>query len=67
MFRLYIIISLLFFSVSSFSHSGHDHTDPMSGLIHLLWIAPLFIGIAFIVHQLIKRSNFMNEKSKGDM
>jgi len=38
------------------AHSGHDHSDPLSGLIHLTWIAAIVLaaGYAAIV---IRRAN----------
>ncbi|MBU2924630.1 hypothetical protein Q4530_15375 [Colwellia sp. 1_MG-2023] len=62
MFRLYIVILLLSVSAPSFSHSGHDHSDPMAGLIHLLWVAPLVIGIGLIIYQFTKKHRFFNKK-----
>jgi hypothetical protein len=58
MFRLYIVILLLSVSAPSFSHSGHDHSDPMAGL----WVAPLVIGIALIIYQFTKKHRFFNKK-----
>lgn len=62
MFRLYTTILFLLLSAPSFSHGGHDHTSPMAGVIHLLWVAPLVIGVAFIAHQVAKRYNFFIKK-----
>ncbi|MCH2057819.1 MAG: hypothetical protein MK214_14645 [Thalassotalea sp.] len=46
MLRLTLTVLLLTMSFASFAHSGHDHTSPMAALVHLLWLAPLFIGAA---------------------
>ncbi|AWB66123.1 hypothetical protein C2869_06565 [Saccharobesus litoralis] len=41
------------------AHSGHDHSAPESGLIHLAWLAPLVIAGAVIF---IKRRNNSTDK-----
>lgn len=44
MLRLSFSIFLLMMSFATYAHPGHDHGSPMAVLVHLLWLAPLFIG-----------------------
>ena len=47
-------ISLLMTS-HAFAHVGHDHSSAMSGLIHLLWLAPLVVAAVLLVPHVKKR------------
>lgn len=38
------------------AHSGHDHSDPLAGLIHLLWIAPVVLAAGYGAF-VIRRAN----------
>ena len=62
MFRFNLILILLTISTPSFAHAGHDHSAPMAGFIHLVWIAPLIVAFAFGVQQLTKRKHFFRHK-----
>jgi hypothetical protein len=62
MYRLTFVIFLMFISLPSFGHAGHDHSDPMASLIHLAWIAPLFIVAFLVVNKLIKHNSSLKNK-----
>lgn len=62
MYRVTITIILLFISLPSFSHAGHDHSHPMANVIHLLWVAPLVIVAVFLINKLLKRHKLLNNK-----
>lgn len=63
MCRIALIITLLIISGPTFAHAGHDHADPMASLIHLVWLAPLFIGLAALFVHLSKRLNNSNDNN----
>ena len=56
MYRIALAIWLLIISSPSFAHTGHEHANPMANLDHLLWLAPLMIGVAVLFYQFNKRS-----------
>ncbi len=62
MYRLFILLTGLVLSMQSFAHEGHDHSDPMSSLIHLLWLAPLII-VAGLLVAYVKRGYFSSTKN----
>jgi hypothetical protein len=62
MYRLFILLTSLAISMQSFAHEGHDHSDPMSSLIHLLWLAPLIIA-AGLLATYVKRRYFSSAKN----
>jgi len=41
-------------SAPSFAHSGHDHGSALALFEHLLWMAPLAVGI-FAISSIIKK------------
>lgn len=45
---------LVMISSSAAAHGGHDHSDPIAGLIHLAWAAPLLIIGAYVSYRLRK-------------
>ena len=48
MVNILILFIGLLLSANSFAHAGHDHGDPMAGLIHIVWVAPLAISAVFL-------------------
>lgn len=54
---LSVILTLLVFSISfdTLGHDGHDHQSSFASLIHLLWLAPLFIGLSFLYSKLLNQ------------
>ena len=60
---LALIFSLLLPSVT-FAHSGHDHSAPESGLIHLLWLLPAIIAIAYAGYRLVGSKNDKSTSKK---
>lgn len=40
-------LTLTLASPLALAHSGHDHSDPFSGLIHLAWITPIVIAVGY--------------------
>ena len=54
MYRLTLTLLLLLVSLPNVAHDGHDHSLPMAGLIHLLWIAPMLIAAIFLSKKLMK-------------
>lgn len=57
MYRVIIAILGLFVSAQSIAHSGHDHNDLSSSLIHLLWIAPFILGVFLLIKYVNKHLN----------
>ena len=55
-FALCLVFVSAILSTSVFAHSGHDHSHPMSGFVHLVWLLPLvvaaFFGIKFVLKEL---------------
>ena len=57
MYKIALTVFSLLVSTQSFAHGGHDHSDPMASLVHLMWIAPLVIGTVFMVKHFYRRAN----------
>lgn len=51
-------------SFGALAHSGHDHSDPTSGLIHLAWAAPVLIIGAYVSYRL--RKNKLAKQHKNE-
>lgn len=49
MHKTALTVFSLLVSTQSIAHGGHDHSDPMASLVHLMWIAPLVIGAVLMV------------------
>ena len=47
-------IATVLVSAPSFAHSGHDHGSALALFEHLLWMAPLAVGI-FAISSIIKK------------
>lgn len=62
MFKIALTAFGLLLSMQSMAHGGHDHSDPMASLVHLMWIAPLVIGVAFMIKQVSRRFNNTQDK-----
>jgi len=45
------------------AHSGHDHSDPLSSFIHLLWIAPVVLAAGYAAF-CIRRANRIKSTKK---
>ncbi|SQD78044.1 hypothetical protein [Moritella yayanosii] len=45
------------------AHSGHDHSDPLSGFIHLFWIAPVLLAAGYAAI-CIRRANRIKSTKK---
>ncbi|REL29856.1 hypothetical protein [Thalassotalea euphylliae] len=60
--RILCLLMAVTFSSLSFAHPGHDHSDPMAMLIHLLWLAP--IGLAFAIAFRLKKKHAGNSKEQ---
>jgi len=65
MYRVVTIMLGIFISTQSIAHSGHDHNDPISSLIHLLWIAPFAFGLFLFLRYIKQRLNRIQDKPKG--
>lgn len=63
MYKLFVLLIGFAISMQSFAHGGHDHSDPMSPLIHLLWVAPMVIGAGLLMTYIKRR--FFAEKKKN--
>lgn len=61
MYRLFILLTGLVISMQSFAHGGHDHSDPLSPLIHLLWLAPMIIGVGLLAMYVKRRFSASNK------
>lgn len=58
-----VAISAVVSAISSgaMAHSGHDHSDASSGLIHLAWLAPVLIAGAFVSYR-VRKNKLANEE-----
>ncbi len=54
---LLVIITLLLVSISfdTFAHDGHDHHSSYASLIHLMWLAPIFVGLSFLYSRILNQ------------
>ncbi|NQZ20738.1 MAG: hypothetical protein HRT53_01680 [Colwellia sp.] len=52
-----ITFALLVFSISfgTFAHDGHDHQSIYASLVHLVWLAPIFVGLSFLYSRILKQ------------
>jgi hypothetical protein len=52
-----VILTLLVITISLpiFGHDGHDHHSVYASLIHLLWLAPIFVGLSFMYSRIINQ------------
>ena len=62
----FITLSALLTAVSSsvMAHSGHDHSEPSSGLIHLAWLAPVLMVGGYMSYRL--RKNNLAKRNKNE-
>jgi len=60
--KLNVALAASLFTQIVMAHPGHDHNDPSSPLLHLLWLTPLFLALALGMHKL--RSNRKNAAKK---
>lgn len=66
MYKALIFIAGLLVTFQSVAHSGHDHTDPMSPYIHLLWVVALAVGaVALFIYIKRKAANASKAQHKG--
>jgi len=65
MYRILILVAGLLISTQSFAHAGHDHSDPMSSLVHLFWLAPLIIAAGLLISYLKRRFSEKSQKITG--
>jgi len=61
-----ITLSVLLTAISSgvMAHSGHDHSAPSSGLIHLAWLAPVLIVGGYVSYRL--RQNKLAKRHENE-
>ncbi len=64
MLRVFIFVVTSLIMSASFAHPGHDHSAPMSGIIHLLWISPLIIAGSFALYKVAKNRKNPNKQDK---
>jgi len=63
--KLNIALAASLLSQVVMAHPGHDHQDPSSPLIHLLWLTPLFIAFSLIIFKVrANRKNIVNKKQE---
>ncbi|QUM81475.1 hypothetical protein HWV01_14890 [Moritella sp. 5] len=61
--KILTVLTLTLASPMVLAHPGHDHSDPLSGLIHLLWIAPVVLAAGYAVFA-IRRANRIKSTEK---
>ncbi|QUM83037.1 MULTISPECIES: hypothetical protein [unclassified Moritella] len=61
--KILTALTLTLASPMVLAHAGHDHSDPLSGLIHLLWIAPVVLAAGYAVFA-IRRANRIKSTEK---
>jgi len=61
--KVLTVLTLTLASPMVLAHSGHDHSDPLSGLIHLLWIAPVVLAAGYAAF-VIRRANRIKSTEK---
>ena len=54
---LLAILTLFLITVSfdTFAHDGHDHHSIYASLVHLLWLAPIFVGLSFLYSRILNQ------------
>jgi len=54
---LAVTLTLLLTTISFdiFAHEGHDHHSMYASLMHLLWLAPIFVGLSFLYNQILNQ------------
>ena len=57
-----VLVVTLIISLNTLAHEGHDHSYPLSGLIHLLWISPLFVG-AYLTFRVLMNTDNKEQES----
>lgn len=63
MIKLLTFFIGLLLSSHVLAHVGHDHSDAMSGLIHVIWVAPLLVGLVILsIHVKFKLAKKRNSK-----
>jgi len=54
----------LFTSVPVFAHAGHDHLSLFANIIHLLWLAPVFVTLAILYTKFLTKNYQMKPSKK---
>ena len=62
MVKFILFFMSLLVSTNALSHTGHDHNNAMSGLIHIIWIAPLAVAAVLLGAYLKKRFFSVNDE-----
>jgi hypothetical protein len=47
-----------------FAHAGHDHSSIFANIIHLLWLAPIFVTLAIIYTKFLTKNYQMKPQKK---
>jgi len=52
-----VILTLFVITISfdTFAHDGHDHQSIYASLVHLLWLAPIFVGLSFLYSRILNQ------------
>jgi hypothetical protein len=52
-----VILTLFLITVSfdTFAHDGYDHHSIYASLVHLLWLAPIFVGLSFLYSRILNQ------------
>jgi len=58
-----VILTLFVLTISFdiFAHDGHDHDSIYASLVHLLWLAPIFVGLIFLYSRILKQLYQINK------
>jgi len=57
-----IALTGLLFAPTLLAHTGHDHTAADSGLVHLLWLAPVLLAGGLLAYRYLGKSTDNNKK-----
>ena len=60
---LFVIMTLIWVGISfdTFAHDGHDHHSSYASLIHLMWLAPIFVGLSFLYSRILNQLYTMDK------
>ena len=64
--KFFTLFVTLVASFGALSHTGHDHNSPWSGLVHLLWLSPIFVAAAvYFIKERKHQSQVEQMKQEG--
>ncbi len=56
-----LALFLITISLDTYAHEGHDHHSIYASLVHLLWLAPIFVGLSFLYSRILNQLYKINK------